>query len=102
MTIAATWKLLGGLVAFAWPNCFSTCGECICRKSATNNVLWHIGEDIPAVPNKRSGGVVLGGSLPQKIALRDLHGSLMPLGGQLQTSPCSPPFHQLEQLESRI
>ncbi|MCJ7611144.1 MAG: aconitate hydratase B, partial [Candidatus Aminicenantes bacterium] len=31
------------------------------RKSATNSVLWHIGEDIPCVPNKRRGGVVLGG-----------------------------------------
>ena len=31
------------------------------RKSATNSLLWHIGEDIPSVPNKRRGGVVLGG-----------------------------------------
>jgi aconitate hydratase 2/2-methylisocitrate dehydratase len=31
------------------------------RKSATNSVLWHIGDDIPFVPNKRRGGVVLGG-----------------------------------------
>ncbi len=31
------------------------------RKSATNSVMWHIGEDIPFVPNKRRGGVVLGG-----------------------------------------
>lgn len=31
------------------------------RKSATNSLLWHIGEDIPYVPNKRRGGVVLGG-----------------------------------------
>lgn len=31
------------------------------RKSATNSLLWHIGEDIPFVPNKRRGGVVLGG-----------------------------------------
>jgi aconitate hydratase 2/2-methylisocitrate dehydratase len=31
------------------------------RKSATNSLLWHIGEDIPCVPNKRRGGVVLGG-----------------------------------------
>ncbi len=30
------------------------------RKSATNSVLWHIGADIPAVPNKRTRGVVLG------------------------------------------
>jgi aconitate hydratase 2/2-methylisocitrate dehydratase len=31
------------------------------RKSATNSLLWHIGEDIPFVPNKRRGGVVIGG-----------------------------------------
>ena len=31
------------------------------RKSATNSLLWHIGEDIPFIPNKRRGGVVLGG-----------------------------------------
>lgn len=31
------------------------------RKSGINSVQWHIGEDIPAVPNKRTGGVVIGG-----------------------------------------
>jgi len=33
------------------------------RKSATNSVLWHMGDDIPFVPNKRAGGVVLGGKI---------------------------------------
>ncbi len=33
------------------------------RKSATNSVLWHMGNDIPFVPNKRQGGVVLGGKI---------------------------------------
>jgi aconitate hydratase 2/2-methylisocitrate dehydratase len=33
------------------------------RKSATNSVLWHMGNDIPFVPNKRSGGYVLGGKI---------------------------------------
>ncbi len=33
------------------------------RKSAINSVLWHIGRDIPYVPNKRQGGVVLGGKI---------------------------------------
>lgn len=33
------------------------------RKSATNSVLWFMGDDIPFVPNKRSGGVVLGGKI---------------------------------------
>ncbi len=31
------------------------------RKSACNSLMWHIGEDIPYVPNKRRGGVVIGG-----------------------------------------
>ncbi len=31
------------------------------RKSACNSVLWHIGNEIPAVPNKKSGGVIIGG-----------------------------------------
>lgn len=33
------------------------------RKSAINSVLWQLGEDIPYVPNKRQGGVVIGGSI---------------------------------------
>lgn len=33
------------------------------RKSATNSVLWFTGEDIPFVPNKRYGGVCLGGKI---------------------------------------
>lgn len=33
------------------------------RKSAANSLLWHIGKDIPAVPNKRTKGVVLGGAI---------------------------------------
>ncbi|MBW4516051.1 MAG: bifunctional aconitate hydratase 2/2-methylisocitrate dehydratase [Timaviella obliquedivisa GSE-PSE-MK23-08B] len=33
------------------------------RKSAINSVLWHIGNDIPHVPNKRSGGFILGGNI---------------------------------------
>ena len=31
------------------------------RKSGINSVQWHLGEDIPGVPNKRTGGVILGG-----------------------------------------
>ncbi|MFT5112009.1 MAG: aconitate hydratase 2/2-methylisocitrate dehydratase [Parasphingorhabdus sp.] len=33
------------------------------RKSATNSVLWTTGNDIPFVPNKRQGGVVLGSKI---------------------------------------
>jgi aconitate hydratase 2/2-methylisocitrate dehydratase len=31
------------------------------RKSACNSLIWHIGEDIPYIPNKRRAGVVIGG-----------------------------------------
>jgi aconitate hydratase 2/2-methylisocitrate dehydratase len=30
------------------------------RKSGINSVQWHMGRDIPGVPNKRTGGVVIG------------------------------------------
>mmetsp|Transcript_23322 Transcript_23322/g.53748 ORF Transcript_23322/g.53748 Transcript_23322/m.53748 type:complete len:904 (-) Transcript_23322:225-2936(-) len=33
------------------------------RKSATNSILWYMGEDIPYTPNKRTGGYVLGGTI---------------------------------------
>lgn len=33
------------------------------RKSATNSVLWYMGEDIPYVPNKRVGGVCIGSKI---------------------------------------
>ena len=33
------------------------------RKSATNSVLWYMGDDIPYVPNKRTGGVCIGGKI---------------------------------------
>jgi aconitate hydratase 2/2-methylisocitrate dehydratase len=33
------------------------------RKSATNSVLWHMGNDIPFIPNKRDGGFCFGGKI---------------------------------------
>ena len=33
------------------------------RKSATNSIVWGFGQDIPFVPNKRFGGVTLGGKI---------------------------------------
>ncbi|MDC1046805.1 bifunctional aconitate hydratase 2/2-methylisocitrate dehydratase [Candidatus Pseudothioglobus singularis] len=33
------------------------------RKSAINSVLWHMGEPIDYIPNKNSGGIVLGGKI---------------------------------------
>ncbi len=40
------------------------CGDVVgtgsSRKSACNSLIWHIGDDIDYVPNKRRGGVILG------------------------------------------
>lgn len=33
------------------------------RKSATNSMVWYTGEDIPFVPNKRFGGICIGGKI---------------------------------------
>lgn len=33
------------------------------RKSATNSVLWYFGDDMPGVPNKRSGGICIGSKI---------------------------------------
>ena len=33
------------------------------RKSATNSLLWHIGDDIPFIPNKRQAGICIGGKI---------------------------------------
>ncbi len=33
------------------------------RKSAINSLVWHIGVDIPYVPNKKTGGIVIGGKI---------------------------------------
>lgn len=33
------------------------------RKSATNSILWFMGDDIPYVPNKRTGGICLGSKI---------------------------------------
>lgn len=55
----AKWREEGHKVAFLG----DVVGTGSSRKSACNSVLWHIGEDIPNVPNKRRGGVILGGAI---------------------------------------
>lgn len=52
-------KKKGHAIAF----CADVLGTGSSRKSATNSVLWHTGEDIPYVPNKRQGGICLGGKI---------------------------------------
>jgi len=52
----AAWREEGHQIAFVG----DVLGTGSSRKSACNSVLWYIGEDIPAVPNKRRGGVIIG------------------------------------------
>lgn len=52
-------KAKGNLVAYVG----DVVGTGSSRKSATNSVIWWTGEDIPFVPNKRFGGVCLGGKI---------------------------------------
>ncbi|MCD6556858.1 MAG: bifunctional aconitate hydratase 2/2-methylisocitrate dehydratase, partial [Bacteroidales bacterium] len=53
----AKWKAEGHKVAYVG----DVVGTGSSRKSATNSVLWHMGEDIPFVPNKRRDAIVIGG-----------------------------------------
>lgn len=50
-------KEKGNLVAYVG----DVVGTGSSRKSGVNSVQWHLGDDIAGVPNKRTGGVVLGG-----------------------------------------
>ncbi|MEI7514663.1 MAG: bifunctional aconitate hydratase 2/2-methylisocitrate dehydratase [Betaproteobacteria bacterium] len=52
-------KKIGHLVAYVG----DVVGTGSSRKSATNSVIWATGQDIPFVPNKRFGGVTLGGKI---------------------------------------
>jgi len=52
-------KAKGNLVAYVG----DVVGTGSSRKSATNSIIWGFGEDIPFVPNKRFGGVTLGGKI---------------------------------------
>jgi aconitate hydratase 2 / 2-methylisocitrate dehydratase len=52
-------KAKGNLVAYVG----DVVGTGSSRKSATNSVIWHTGHDIPYVPNKRFGGICLGGKI---------------------------------------
>jgi len=59
ITLLATLKEKGFPLAYVG----DVVGTGSSRKSATNSVLWYMGDDIPHVPNKRAGGVVLGSKI---------------------------------------
>ncbi len=52
-------KALGHTVAYVG----DVVGTGSSRKSATNSVLWHTGQDIPHIPNKRDGGICIGSKI---------------------------------------
>ena len=75
----------GSRVAFAG----DVVGTGSSRKSACNSLLWHIGEDIPYIPNKRRGGLVLGGKIaPIFFATTEDSGGL-PIGEVDVTGLCT-------------
>ncbi len=53
----AEWRAAGNQVAFVG----DVVGTGSSRKSACNSVLWHMGQEIPCVPNKKTAGVIIGG-----------------------------------------
>jgi aconitate hydratase 2 / 2-methylisocitrate dehydratase len=55
----ATYRAAGHQVAFVG----DVVGTGSSRKSAINSVLWHIGYDVPFVPNKKTGGIIIGGAI---------------------------------------
>ncbi|MEI7594826.1 MAG: bifunctional aconitate hydratase 2/2-methylisocitrate dehydratase [Bacteroidota bacterium] len=55
----AQWRKEGHKIAFVG----DVVGTGSSRKSASNSLMWHIGEDIPYVPNKRNLGLVIGGAI---------------------------------------
>ena len=57
------------------------------RKSATNSVLWFMGDDIPYVPNKRGGGFVLGGKIAGGVVLDVVQGQFKKLKSEVGTHP---------------
>ena len=59
ISIISKWRSEGYKIAFVG----DVVGTGSSRKSACNSVIWHIGEDIPFIPNKRRGGVVIGGKI---------------------------------------
>ncbi len=53
----ADWKAQGYKIAYVG----DVVGTGSSRKSATNSVFWHMGEDIPFIPNKKRDAVIIGG-----------------------------------------
>ncbi|MFT7126861.1 MAG: aconitate hydratase 2/2-methylisocitrate dehydratase [Pseudoalteromonas tetraodonis] len=59
LKLLAELKAKGNLVAYVG----DVVGTGSSRKSATNSVLWFTGADLPYIPNKRGGGICIGGQI---------------------------------------
>ncbi|WP_163337567.1 bifunctional aconitate hydratase 2/2-methylisocitrate dehydratase [Desulfopila sp. IMCC35008] len=77
----ADFRAQGKKIAFAG----DVVGTGSSRKSAINSVVWHIGEDIPYVPNKRTGGVVLGAIIAPIFLATARDAGVLPIQGDLTT-----------------
>jgi aconitate hydratase 2/2-methylisocitrate dehydratase len=55
------------------------------RKSAVNSLLWHTGEDIPFVPNKKIGGVVFGGTMAPIFYATSRDAGILPVECEVET-----------------
>jgi len=77
----AKWREAGHQVAFVG----DVVGTGSSRKSACNSVLWCIGNDIPAVPNKRRGGIIIG-SVIAPIFFNTVSGVLVMISRRYPTS----------------
>jgi aconitate hydratase 2/2-methylisocitrate dehydratase len=53
------------------------------RKSAVNSLLWHTGDDIAGVPNKRAGGVVFGGTIAPIFYATARDAGIMPIESEM-------------------
>src|SRR6266568_2665423 len=75
----ADWRAAGNQVAFAG----DVVGTGSSRKSACNSVLWHMGQDIPAVPNKKTAGVIIGGVIAPIFFNTAQDSGALPLKGEV-------------------
>ncbi|MFG1481841.1 bifunctional aconitate hydratase 2/2-methylisocitrate dehydratase [Halobacteriovorax sp. HFRX-2_2] len=72
------------------------------RKSACNSLLWHIGEDIPFVPNKRRGGVIIGSTIAPIFFNTAEDSGALPIQGIDVTALTTGTVIEVRPLEGRI
>lgn len=83
-------KLIDELKSKGYPLLFAgdVVGTGSSRKSAANSLIWHIGNDIPGVPNKRSGGFVIGGKIAPIFYTTLEDSGALPIEGDVSRLEC--------------